>query len=351
MKTSVLISLALLATVAIASASNGKCTVLALAGGGDKGAFQAGAFKWMVKNLDKSTLKYDKVSGISVGALNAAAIGMFDIGKEEEAAEYAVSVWRSICSKNVYSMWSWGGFVRGLMWMTGLVNNDPLKKMVDDLITQPKREVHVGAVNMETGDFDNFNSTMDFVTYKRAVIASTAVPFVFPSSTDIFKGYHYQDGGVMYGTDVFVLVNACRDEGYADKDIVVDIILCGGDEFDKVDAKGFTSTKVLIRYLQIASYYSSMNTIERVLFAYKDVQFRHMVRVLDSLPNGLIPLNFDPAQIELMITRGKEDAEKQLNMGEGVNFKYSLEHYRLMKLGLYKGSYTEFLQKKLAGKI
>jgi len=57
-------------------AGDGKCRALAMAGGGTKGAFEAGALYGMYHGTENVTneFDYDVVSGISAGAINAGAL-------------------------------------------------------------------------------------------------------------------------------------------------------------------------------------------------------------------------------------------------------------------------------------
>ena len=51
--------------------ADGKCRVLALRGGGVHGSFEVGVLKAFVENLDPIDVRYDIVSGVSIGALIA----------------------------------------------------------------------------------------------------------------------------------------------------------------------------------------------------------------------------------------------------------------------------------------
>ena len=62
------------------------CRALALSGGGAKGSYEAGVIHGLVHLLDPEDVKYDVVTGVSAGAINAAAISLWDIGNEKEMA-------------------------------------------------------------------------------------------------------------------------------------------------------------------------------------------------------------------------------------------------------------------------
>ena len=65
---------------------------LVLSGGAAKGAYQVGALKYLLGELE---LKYDAVCGTSVGAINAAFLAMFEHGKEKECIESLEKLWKN----------------------------------------------------------------------------------------------------------------------------------------------------------------------------------------------------------------------------------------------------------------
>ncbi len=72
----------LLVSIGMAEAFDGKCRILALRGGGVRGAYEVGAIKAFVENLEPIEYAYDYISGISVGALNAAVMAKYSRGEE-----------------------------------------------------------------------------------------------------------------------------------------------------------------------------------------------------------------------------------------------------------------------------
>lgn len=99
-----------------------ECLALALQGGGDMGAFQIGAFKGFVDRLRPEQVRYDVITGVSVGSINAGAIALHKIGNETGAAEYLNQMWRSFGPQNIYTSWDYG-WVEGLTMRPGLFDN------------------------------------------------------------------------------------------------------------------------------------------------------------------------------------------------------------------------------------
>lgn len=61
---------------------DGKCRVLAMRGGGTKGAYEVGALKAMAEMLEPIDIAYDVLAGVSIGAINAAMFSTFKRGDE-----------------------------------------------------------------------------------------------------------------------------------------------------------------------------------------------------------------------------------------------------------------------------
>lgn len=57
-----------------------KCRVLALRGGGTKGAYEIGALKVMSEMLDPIDIAYDVVEGVSIGGFNAGYLATYPRG-------------------------------------------------------------------------------------------------------------------------------------------------------------------------------------------------------------------------------------------------------------------------------
>ena len=70
-----------------------KCRALVLEGGGDKGSFQAGALMGLVNTLPRQEVLWDVTTGVSIGAINSAALALFPPGKEQEAADWLERMW------------------------------------------------------------------------------------------------------------------------------------------------------------------------------------------------------------------------------------------------------------------
>ena len=192
---------------------------LVLSGGGAKGGVQVGALDYLINHLK---YRFDFISGVSVGALNAALLGQDDFPLLSD-------FWHTITEKDI---------MRGdtnwynILWRfwkkrLSIYNNAPLWKLIDKHIDGSKvpvgRKVMVGVVNYETGSSHAVNHRSPY--YKKFVLASTAIPLAFPPTKIRHEGetLHYFDGGarnicplndvLKYAPDEIVIIN-CSDPDY-----------------------------------------------------------------------------------------------------------------------------------------
>ena len=89
------------------------CTALVLSGGGSNGAWEAGAFWGLLNYGNPDDFRYDVLSGISVGSVNAIALVGWKIGDELKAAQWISDMWKDLNNSDVWAEWTLG-IVSGL---------------------------------------------------------------------------------------------------------------------------------------------------------------------------------------------------------------------------------------------
>jgi predicted acylesterase/phospholipase RssA len=312
-----------------------KCYVLALEGGGDKGAYQSGALKGLVDSLPKNQVQWDVITGVSVGAIDAIGIATFEIGKESEAVDFLVQEWRNIKGKgDIYQNW-WGGYLEGLFYKTGLYDTSPLKKKIEEIIRdrEIKRKFVCGATNFLTGAYETFDEIdLHKEEYVDAITSSAAYPVVFPLIN--FRGNIYMDGGVKINLDIASGINKCFDMGYNDQDIVVDVVMLNSSILPEQSSK-VHPIGILNRYFQISGYDNAMRDLEYTVMSFPKVNFRYIVAPTKKLPSGSIPLTFSAAQIDQMIQMGLEDAKNVVAKGERITMDSMIQDFQSKRSKIY----------------
>eukprot|EP00922_Rhytidocystis_sp_ex-Travisia-forbesii_P026541 GHVS01038842.1.p1 GENE.GHVS01038842.1~~GHVS01038842.1.p1 ORF type:complete len:499 (+),score=72.32 GHVS01038842.1:180-1676(+) len=227
-----------------AVASPDMCYALVLAGGGNKGSYQAGVVKGLVEKYE-GKVRWDVVAGVSVGALNAYTSRFFPPGQDGEWATRLVNIWEKEVSQADISTCKMPlrknmlGFVRKLLMADiakhaaplGVCDNRPIlnlsRRLFKDSPVSKERGVAISACrinDMRYVTFTDERSSSDQLI--RAVMASAAVPGVFPPvEVDENSGMYYYDGGVINNANIAAAVRRCMDKkGVSADKVVVDYI-------------------------------------------------------------------------------------------------------------------------------
>ena len=102
-----------------------KCRALALGGGNDYGAYQAGAVIGLINNLPAGESSWDVVTGTGVGALNALLISQVPKGEESSIVNNLSTFWTDFTYDQFYKHWN-HGWVNALTFQNGLYNTSPM---------------------------------------------------------------------------------------------------------------------------------------------------------------------------------------------------------------------------------
>ena len=126
-------------------------------------------------------------------------------------------------------MWPTFGFLAGL-WKPSLTNNENLQHIFEEYFIgrELKRSLIIRAVDLITGDLVIYDEETPMDKMPSVVKGSASIPLFFPPTE--LDDHAFIDGGTFGSLDISQGIIKCRDKGYKDEDIVVDVIVC----FDKV---------------------------------------------------------------------------------------------------------------------
>lgn len=201
---------------------------LYLAGGGARGAYQAGVLKAIGHILQVKTLPFEMVSGVSVGSINAAVLAE-NADDFPTALDKLETIWSEIHCQQIYkaSNFELGKSVmRNMSTMmikqrqaAHLLDTSPLKELITDGLDFTKIAQNISNGYLETLEIiSNCYETRQTISFyehnnpeftdwnyprhssKRVcfqaehILASSALPLFFP--TVLLDGFHYGDGSV-----------------------------------------------------------------------------------------------------------------------------------------------------------
>lgn len=118
--------------------------------------------------------------------------------------------------------------------------------------------------------------------------ASFSVAGFFPP-VEAF-GSDYFDGSAVWDLDIFTPVNRCLEQT-TEENVVIDVVLTSTANLKEVDASDFHTINMLFRYLEISSYYGSMDGYLRAQFAYPNATFRYLISPSGSIPSSRHPMS------------------------------------------------------------
>ena len=165
---------------------------LVLAGGGGKGAYELGVWKYLAEiGLTK---KISVISGTSVGGLNAVLLSLCDF-------DIAEKIWTTELEDKILDF-------KSLTKRTAAIfSREGLLKIIDDYVELEKlpalkRKIYATCFNMNGLKAESFClNSYDVDTVKKLLCATSAIPIVFQGEM-IFGNYYVDGAGMGLGDEV-----------------------------------------------------------------------------------------------------------------------------------------------------
>ena len=305
-----LVNLLFISLLGLSSAD--QCIALSLEGGGSRGAYEAGVFQVLATDPRAGNVKWNVVTGISIGAINAGMVCLFAMGDEVNMSNFVLSYWRNITGdSDIYVEWK-GGLIDGLLFQKGIYDSSPAIALGRKVYDRPiLRNITIGSTNLDTGLFGNFDQTIGPALID-GVTCSASPPLYFAPHT--FEGYSWADGGCIINLDVFAAISRCFEVVSEESDIVVDMIY--DNPYGQLPVEtSFKTLEVFGRINAIRSYDSNVWYTYNAINAYPKVNFRNTIVPSAPMAGGVVPLNFTPSNLEYEIQLGINDTQKQLKAG------------------------------------
>ena len=145
---------------------------------------------------------------------------------EVEAANYVANKWLNVTMGDIFKNWPLS-VIDGLFKQSGLFDTSPERKFLEDIaLDHPiARHFTIGMSDAQNGgEYVASDATLhiakEFVDY---ILASSAIPVVFPAQK--IGDNVYFDGMVIADLDVLSPIKRCKELGFNEKDIVIDLSL------------------------------------------------------------------------------------------------------------------------------
>ena len=304
---------ATLLILSLASISSQDCYGVAMEGGGPKGSYEAGVLFGFANATNPPYLKYNILSGVSIGAMNAGVMSQSILGDEQNMCINLINFWRSINgSSSIYVEWK-GGVIDGLLFHSGIFDNSPAIELGRKWMPGPaKRNITVGSTNLDLGLFQNFDESIGYALFD-GIIASASIPTTFPPHQ--FEGYTWVDGGVIDSLDVAAAIERCLLISQ-EEDVYIDLLYCANTA-PLPSETALKTLDVFQRAFEIHSHDKAIWYSYNAKNAYPKVHFRYVAQPSEPMPPGF---NFTREALEYGIQLGIKDANSLMqNKDSGRN--------------------------------
>ena len=188
--------------------------MLAITSGGDHSAYVLGMLKGVFQHKAQFT-EWDKIAGISAGALIGSTISSID---KDDRVGFLKNI-NHLMNSHLEFAKTWtplgavANMAKAFFWHKSLYKS-PMQEIIKEEWTGVfKRQLFVGAFNKTRGMYESFGPSPSILE----VAASASVPVVFPSVK--IKNQNYEDGAVSH----IIPVNEIR-EHWTEGDL--DLMLC-----------------------------------------------------------------------------------------------------------------------------
>ncbi len=271
---------------------------LILSGGGARGAFQVGVWKY----LREINWTPDLICGTSIGAINAAAIG------SGMPVDRLADLWRTHNRSEIYRL-------KTLHFIKSALRGKPLKSVLDTTplrsmlirhlnmraLRQSPIEIIISAVHLATGRLHLYNQAVIEIDH---LMASSAMPILFPWQP--IGGELYWDGGVMANSPLFIALERKAEE------IIVVLLSPVGHRPLPPPASLREGLELVFEQLLIGSYQTAMPVFNGTAGAQHSPQPRISVVAPSQMLGFASLLNFSTRQVNRLINAGYHNARRQL---------------------------------------
>ena len=271
---------------------------LILSGGGARGAFQVGVWKY----LREINWTPDLICGTSIGAINAAAIG------SGMSVERLADLWRTHNRSEIYRL-------KTLHFLKSALRGKPLKSVLDaaplramltrhlniEALRQSPIEIIISAVHLATGRLHLYNQAVIEIDH---LMASSAMPILFPWQP--IRGELYWDGGVMANSPLFIALERKVEE------IIVVLLSPVGHRPLPPPASLREGLELVFEHFLIGSYQTAMPVFNGQEGAASSPQPRISVVAPSQMLGFASLLNFSARQVNRLINAGYHNARRQL---------------------------------------
>ena len=150
--------------------------------------------------------------------------------------------------------------------------------------------------------------------FAQLIVGSGSAPGFFPPQK-VFDTL-WADGGAAYNLELPSLVDFCRDKGYSDDRISIDVILLSPTkEISRWEKTGRTAVTNYWRSRQISQGRKTNEVLSAFMRANPNINYRYLVKPDSKLIREYNLVDFQPKRSRKLIEEGREEAERVVSSG------------------------------------
>ena len=143
----------------VASVRAMPCTALAMSGGANRGAWEAGVLWGLAHYGNPEDYHYDVISGVSAGSINTAGLAGWAPEDIVEMTEYMSDVWLGLTNSDVWNERP-DPYVQIPLGEPSLLDDSAALATIRDVMSLKSdfaKRVTVASVDLQTGEYHEFN--------------------------------------------------------------------------------------------------------------------------------------------------------------------------------------------------
>jgi len=178
---------------------------IVLSGGGANGAYEVGALQYILAHCNPEIY-----CGVSVGAINAAFLAQYGLGREKQAIAELKNLWMHLKDSSIYKQWCYGLlWYLPALWKGSVYNTKPVRDLISgnlqiESLKWSGKKLRVVGVSLNTGECKMWTEKDNDII--AGVQASSSYPIFF--SPIRVGDSSYSDGGLRSITPLRTAIDA-----------------------------------------------------------------------------------------------------------------------------------------------
>ena len=180
--------------------------------------------KGITEAMPAELIDYDHIAGVSIGAINSSIFSVYPKGQEKEAAERINNLYQTYTTSDLFSLRP--NVILAPFRHSSVADFSPTYHIIDEVLNDRpfQRKLSLLTCDLNNAQPLILDETMSDEERVEMIVSSASIPFAFPPRN--VENMSLVDGGLFSNVSIGDPIQRCREDGFADEDIIVDVLLC-----------------------------------------------------------------------------------------------------------------------------